>query len=239
VQLRNEQLQRVTEILSHDLREPVRKIGLFADLVRGQPNTSLDDESLAALRKIQVESQQIDNLIHAVRQYLESDAPYATEKVKLQELVATAAKAVTAKAAFSDWDVHCDPLPEIEGRRGQLQLVFVLLMENAVKFRDPGRRLQVTVRGRLIQQNLFEATKERYRYVDFVRLEIQDNGVGFPPKYRNYVFGLLKKVDLSSPGLGVGLAICRKIVASHFGSIEVDSEPGVGTTITLLLPLAP
>jgi sigma-B regulation protein RsbU (phosphoserine phosphatase) len=80
-------------------------------------------------------------------------------------------------------------------------------------------------------------TKERYVYADFAQIELEDNGTAFDPKYRDYIFRLLKKVHLDSPGLGVGLALCRKIVSAHYGSIRVEPRPGEGTTFTLLLPV--
>lgn len=234
---RNQELERVTQILSHDLREPLRKIGLFADLVRSQVKATSDIEALEALRKIDVEARQMENLVNAMREFLEADAPAPLERVDLAQLVESAASTVALKLGFSDWVVDCEPLPEVEGRRAQLQLVFVHLLENAVKFREPSRRLRIKVRGRVVQQNMFEAMKDHYRYVDFAQIEVQDNGRGFDPKYKDYVFRLLKKVNLGSPGLGIGLALCRKIIGAHYGSMAVESKPGSGALFTLLLPV--
>ncbi len=237
VKSNNEDLQRVTEILSHDLREPIRKIGLFADLVKGHLENEPETEASVALRKIDAEAAQMENLINAMRRFLQSTAPAQIEKVGLTELVQSVKSAVSMKSKFTDWLVECEPLPEIEGRRVQLYQLFTHLLENAVKFRDGNRKLRVRISGRIIQQNAFEAIKDRYRYVDCVQLEVRDNGTGFDPKYRDYVFQLLRKVDLNSPGLGVGLALCRKIVASHSGSIQVDPKLQSGTTFTIVLPL--
>ncbi len=66
---------------------------------------------------------------------------------------------------------------------------------------------------------------------------MEDNGTGFDPKYRDYAFEFMKKVRLDSDGLGVGLAICRKIAGLHYGSIQVETIPGSGTIFTMRLPM--
>lgn len=236
-QVRTEELQRAVQILSHDLREPLRKIGLFADLVRGPVKTLDDLEPVEALRKIEVEAARMDGLLQAMRELLEPDSVGGIEKIKISEVVERAASTVALRMGFSDWTVVCEPLPEIEGRRSRLLLLLSHLLENCIKFREPSRHLRVRVRGRVVQENVFAVTKARYHYADFAQIEVEDNGTGFDPKYRDYVFRLLKKVHLVSPGLGVGLAVCRKIVSAHYGTIRVEPRPGEGTTFTLLLPV--
>ncbi|HUR60127.1 MAG TPA: PAS domain-containing sensor histidine kinase [Opitutaceae bacterium] len=234
--LHNLDLERVAQILSHDLREPIRKVGLFADLVRNQRDAALNAEAAGALDKIDRESARMESLIRAMQEFLRPQAAGPAEKLDLKDLIEQAAAAVALKMG-GDWLFECERLPEVEGRASDLELLFCHLIENAVKFRSPDRRLRIKVRGHVIQQNVYEATTERYHYADFALVEVHDNGIGFDPKYRDYVFQLLKKVELTSPGLGVGLALCRKIAAAHHGSIQADPKPGVGTTITVLLPV--
>lgn len=234
----SDDLQRVTQLLSHDLREPIRKIGLFADLVRGHLSNTTDIEAIEGLRKVQTEADHMEAVINAVRQFLQLDSTQPMEQLDLRALVISAAQSVSMKLKFNDWVTTCEPLPKLVGRRAQLLRLFSELLENAVKFRDPSRRLRVNVRGRVLQHNAFEATPGNYEYVDFAQLEIEDNGMSFDPKYRDYAFEFMKKVDLQSSGLGTGLAICRKIVRLHFGSISLETIPGTGTTVTVRLPLA-
>ena len=236
VESRNEELQRVSEILSHDLREPIRKIGLFADMLRGQLGPAPRADAAAALAKIQREAGQMEELVGALRQFLDATPTSRAEVVPMKALVEQAAAEVTARHAFTDWTIECQPLADVVGHPALLRLLFVHLLENAVKFRDRGRRLRVEVRGRVVQENIYEATRDRFRYVDFLQLEIADNGAGFDPKYREYIFRLLKKVRLESPGFGVGLATCRKIAAAHFGSISAENA-AEGATFIVRLPL--
>ncbi len=238
MQAHNEDLQRMTQVLSHDLREPIRKIGLFSDLVRGHLTATVDAEAVEALHKVEGQAVHMENVITAVRQYLQIDAGAPWEQVDLHPLLNIAARAVSLKLNFHDWSITCDPLPALMGRRPQLLQLFIQLLENAIKFREPRRRLRVGVRGRIVQQNAFGASQDQYPYVDFVQIELEDNGSGFDPKYREYVFEFMKKVRLESTGLGVGLAICRKIVGLHYGSIAVETNIGTGTTFTIRLPVS-
>lgn len=238
VEERNEELQRVSHILSHDLREPIRKIEMFADLARGQLGPVADVEALEALRKIDREAGRVECLTGAIRQYLDAEPSGQPTAVNLGDVAEKAAASVALKLSFSDWVLTIESLPEVEGHRELLQLLFSHLLENAIKFRAPSRRLRVRIHGRVVQENVFVATRDRYCYVDFARIEVRDNGLGFDPKYQGYVFQLLKKVHLDTPGHGVGLATCRKIAALHYGSIRMDATPDVGATFVVLLPLA-
>ena len=192
---------------------------------------------LTALQKIDAEAERMESLIKAMRQLLGVELRGEIERVDLKAVAEGAFNTVSLKLGFRDWFVECTELPAAAGRRALLHQLFLHLIENAVKFRAAGRRLRVSVRGREVQANRFEATRDRYDYITFAQIEISDNGRGFDPKYREYVFQLLQKVDLDSPGLGVGLAIARKIAALHYGTLKVDSTPGLGTTFTLMLPL--
>ena len=70
-----------------------------------------------------------------------------------------------------------------------------------------------------------------------MRITVADEGVGFASQDKAYVFEVLRKGEADSPGLGIGLAMCRKVVENHRGTISIDSEPGRGTRVTFLLPL--
>src|SRR5688572_8030851 len=82
VQARNDELQRVVQVLSHDLKEPIRKIALFSDLVREQSH-ALDEEGVGALGKIDAEADRMDQLLKAVREFLEADSRAKLEDVEL------------------------------------------------------------------------------------------------------------------------------------------------------------
>jgi phosphoserine phosphatase RsbU/P len=235
-QRQNEELRRVVQILSHDLREPVRKIRLFSELA-WLPQHETNAVAGNALQKIGALSALADSLTNAMRTYLSLDADEPVGNVPLTESIRQAAEQAAAVTQFTAWELTISPLPTLPARRTQIDQLFFHLFQNAIKFRDPARPLEVEVRGHVRQENIYQALKGRYAYADFVDIEVVDNGRGFDPKYRDYVFELLRKVDVNSAGFGVGLALCRKIATLHGGGISIDPTPGKGTRVQVLLPL--
>ena len=106
---------------------------------------------------------------------------------------------------------------------------------NAMKFKR-GERATITVAGTIIKLNSFKAILHKYKYEDFLKLDIRDEGVGFDPIYKDDVFELFKRLD-NTNGQGLGLALCKKIAENHSGSIEAYSRVNEFTTITIYLPV--
>jgi sigma-B regulation protein RsbU (phosphoserine phosphatase) len=235
---KNHELARVSGILSHDLREPLRKISVFAGLLTHEDREAMSSTGQRALERIKAESMRMDQLVTALQQFVSLElADEPLEEVDLGDALGLARRMVSEKSELVAAPVRAPPLPVIQGRRRQLVLLFFHLLDNAVKFRNPDVSPRIDVECRRIQHNSFRAIKGKYHYTDFARLVFTDNGMGFDNGYGQYVFEALKKLDPSTPGLGFGLAICRKVVENHNGSISVESEPGRGTRFTLLLPL--
>lgn len=237
VEQHNQQLTRVSHILSHDLREPVRKLSMFSCLFTREDREGLSLTGQRSLERIKTVSAKLEQLVLALHQLVELDvSEEPLEEVELLEVVGSARQRVEELAGPGAVTLQCAPLPIIQGRRRQLMLLFFHLFENATKFRrsDVPR---IGIDCQIVQRNRFRSMKDRYRYTDFVRIVFSDNGMGFDDKYRDYVFEVLRKLDPGTPGLGIGLPLCRKVAQKHHGSISVESEPGVGTRFTILLPL--
>ena len=122
------------------------------------------------------------------------------------------------------------PLSTIDADAIQMRQLFQNIIGNALKFTVPGRQPRITVEG--------------YSFVDdqeneIYELIIADNGIGFDEKYIKKIFGIFQQVHKQNgyEGTGVGLAICKKIIERHSGTINVKSEPNVGTTFIIQLPM--
>ncbi|WP_257455389.1 sensor histidine kinase [Archangium lipolyticum] len=234
----NQELTRISTILAHDLREPMRKLSVFASLFTKEDRQVLSLTGQRSLDRIKAESARMDRLLTALQQFVSLDmTDEPTEEVDLNDAVSSAQQMVSERTERGAPKVRSEPLPVIHGRRRQLVMLFYQLLDNAVKFRTPEVFPQVDIDFQVLQLNSFRAIKDKYRYVDFVRIVLEDNGVGFHGRYSDYVFEALRKLDTNSPGPGIGLAICRKVVESHGGSISAESEPGRGARFTILLPL--
>ncbi|WNG59169.1 PAS domain-containing protein [Archangium gephyra] len=234
---KNQELTRLSTILSHDLREPIRKLSMFSSLFTQQDRQVLSATGQRSLDRIKVQSARMEQLVMALQEFVSLDDTHEPlEEVALGDVVDSARQLVTERAGTM-LELHSEQLPVLQGRRRQLMMLFFQLLDNSVKFRRPEEDPRIGIECCLIQHNIYRVNTGRYHYTDFARIIYADNGMGFDNRYNDYVFEALKKLDPNSPGQGIGLAICRKVVENHNGSISVESEPGRGTRFTLLLPL--
>lgn len=233
---KNQELTRISTILSHDLREPIRKLSMFSNLFTHEDRQALSATGQRSLERIKVQSARMEQLVMALQEFVSLDDTHEPlEEVDLSAMVGSARQLVTERAGMME--LNSEPLPVLQGRRRQLMMLFFQLLDNSVKFRKPEEGPRIDIECCVIQHNIYRANTGKYHYTDFARIVFADNGMGFDNRYSEYVFEALKKLDPNSPGEGIGLAICRKVVENHNGSISVESEPGRGTRFTMLLPL--
>ncbi len=234
---RNRELRRLSQVLYHDLREPVRKLFSFLELLRAEspptPGTAVE----FGLTRLEAAARRIDNLLRIVREYLLIDSNGGSlELVDLRKTLDRAAQ--RAKAAHSaPLNCELEGLPVLEGDPDQLEMLFFHLLDNTLKFRRPEVEPHVTIRAVDVKQNQFVALKGHYEYADFSRISYRDNSLGFEVVNPEAPFQLLNKATPSGSGLSMGLAICRKVAENHNGSISLDTRRGNGVEYTILLPL--
>jgi sigma-B regulation protein RsbU (phosphoserine phosphatase) len=204
----NEDLVQFSKVISHDIQEPIRKIALFADLVRRDDRSLLSATGREAVEKIKLSSRRMRDLITALEQFVslsrESDGPRLCD---LNEIMETARMKAIMDSREMDLMITADPLPAVQGHCGQLELLFYHLFSNAIRYKKPQTTATVRIEATLIQQNSYKATKDKYRYEDFVRIVFSDEGQGFSAEHQEYVFQLFKKLHQGSAGIGFGLAL--------------------------------
>jgi phosphoserine phosphatase RsbU/P len=232
----HDHLVSFNKIITHDFQEAIRKIDLYTQMVLHNEGQGKRDP-VAALTRVLRASAKLRQLTVALETFISLDHQKTRGMVDLPTVVQAAHQRAAATRDFFDFDLHWSGLPMVEGFEEQLEVLFFHLIDNAIVYRHTERRLVVSVSGVLVEENIYRTTANRYQYVDCVKITVSDNGRGFNPEYRDYVFSLLKKIDTESHGLGMGLALAKKVVDNHFGSIRASSEPGSGTAIVFTLPL--
>jgi sigma-B regulation protein RsbU (phosphoserine phosphatase) len=232
----NENLVQFSKIVSHDLQEPIHKIQVFSDQIANDTKSHLSPKSKTLFNKINAASTRLKTLTSGLQEYITIDDDKHLVAVDLNTTIKTAMSRAVNEMQFADFDVEVDKMPVIEGFEKQLELLFFHLIENAIQFREPSRKLTMRVAQVILTENIFRVSKDQYRYTDHVRITFQDNGKGFPDEYDEYVFKLLKKFH-SSAGAGIGLSLVKKIVQNHSGMVRVKSTPQSGTQFELELPL--
>jgi two-component system, LuxR family, sensor kinase FixL len=223
---RNQELQEFAFVASHDLQEPLRKIQTFGDLL-GTKSASLGAESQDYIQRMQKAAASMQKL-------LESLLAYSRVTMKVEPFVETDLKR-SVQGALSNLEVvitqngaliKADDLPTIEADRSQMIQLFQNLLANALKFRRENEIPRVSI--------FSHKTREKGK----LEICVEDNGIGFDEKYLDKIFVPFQRLHGRGAyeGVGMGLAICKKIVERHGGEITAKSEPGRGSAFIVTLP---
>ncbi len=220
---KNKELEEFSYTVSHDLRSPVITIKGFLDLLAGSVEKGAKEEALGYLERVSMAAEHINRLITDISELAKlGRMPIRMTTVSMTELAREAAwhtegitNSIEAKLSIQS------NMPAINADRGRMVEVLVNLIENAVKYRAPDRRLEICIGHR----------KHKGRNCFF----ISDNGVGITREAQKEIFKVFKKLDPDSEGSGIGLAIVKRIIQMHNGDIWVESKPGSGSTFFFTL----
>lgn len=214
----NRDLEQFANVASHDLREPLRVVDGFVDLLDRRAGPELSPDHRRYLGMMKGATSRMQELIDDILAWSRAgSAQLEITRVDSGELVRDVEASLAPAIAEAGATIEADGLPTIRADRAQLRQVFQNLMANAIKFHgdDPPR---VVVTG--------EETTDGWRF------SIADNGIGVDPKYAERIFEMFSRLHGRDayPGTGVGLAICATVVEKHGGRIWVEPTPGGGST---------
>jgi heavy metal sensor kinase len=221
------EIRRFTADASHELRTPLTAIRAEAEVALGRP--ALPPEQQALLGSILEECERLTRLADQLLALSREDAGVAQqgwEALDLGALVGGVVETMRPLADAKGLRLHppVPPAAGVRGDAGRLRQVFYNLLDNAIKYTQPGGEIEVRVEGRA-----GEAV-----------VTVRDSGVGIPEEHLPRVFDRFYRVDRARTraegGTGLGLSIARSIVAAHGGSIELRSAPGKGTACIVTLP---
>lgn len=235
LELRNAELQQYAFIASHDLQEPLRKIQTFTRLVKEQ--VSDRPESVQYLERIINASGRMRDLIDDLLNYSRLSAlPVFSEidlNMVLNDTIADLEVLITEKGAT----IHKDDLVHAEVNPGQMRQLFQNLLTNALKFSNPGTPPVISIHSQLVNSLSFDAVPNENG--EYVRLTIEDNGIGFDEQYLGKIFTIFQRLHTKDQyaGTGIGLAIVKKIVEKHNGIITATSDEGKGSAFIIIIPL--
>lgn len=227
----NAELRQFAFVASHDLREPLRKIRVFADRLLTHWERLDADNRSDHLRRMDEAAARMDRLLDAMLGYSRvTMQARAQEDIALDALIGDVLQDLELRIQASGAQVEVsEMLPLVHGDREQVRQVLLNLIGNALKFRHPERALRVCVRARPCAER-----------PDRIELEVEDNGVGFDAKHAERIFepfARLAEVP-TGEGSGMGLAIVRSVVARHGGEVVAHGTPGGGAMFRVDLPAA-
>ncbi len=215
-----EGLQQFSQLAAHDLKGPIRILGNFSQLLLKRYREILDEEGRDYLQFIHDSATHLNLVLTDMIHYADvASKPLHFDVFDFQQLIRQVktrmAPLLEQHGAVLEFE---NPPKLIHGSRKYLRLLFLHLIENAIKFAKPGIPPHIRI--------TCHRTPEHHIFA------VQDNGIGIAPAYQDKIFELFKRLDPASnrPGSGVGLAICKKIVERHGGKMWVESKEGEGST---------
>lgn len=236
----NDNLQKFAYIASHDLQEPLRKIQAFGDILKERYADQLG-EGVDYLNRMQVASSRMSTLIRDLLAYSRVATQRDTSTlVSLTQVVQTVLTDLDLRIQETGAIVTLDPLPTIVGDSTQLGQLFLNLIGNALKFQQPDSPPRIQVTNRKVSADRLPAGVRPARIsAAYHRIDVADNGIGFDEKYLDRIFEVFQRLHGKSQyaGTGIGLAICEKVVTNHGGAITAISQPSLGATFSIFLPV--
>jgi signal transduction histidine kinase len=222
----NDSLKEFAYVVSHDLRAPLRSIQGFAHALRNDYSEQLDSIAQDYLRRIIAASEKLNTLISDLLNYSQLNrARLQLKRVNLDEILAEALNQLAAELEITNAQVTIiDTLPVVIGNPSILLQVLINLLSNAIKFVESGKQPHVRIYAQTTG--------------GFVRLLVEDNGIGIPDEQQAQIFGVFERLhgQETYPGVGMGLAIVRKAVERMNGTVGVESQVGQGSRFWISLP---
>jgi light-regulated signal transduction histidine kinase (bacteriophytochrome) len=223
---RNLQLQEFAFVASHDLSEPLRKIQTFGSLLEAKSADLMDELSKGYVSRMTGAASRMQELLDALLRYSRVDTTKMEFKpTKLEGVVRDSLIDLEVSIHKANAQVEIGSLPAVIGDPRQLRQLFQNLIGNSLKYCRSEVKPLVRVYG---EDNHNDC-----------RIFVEDNGIGFDEKYLEKIFQPFQRLHGRNeyPGTGIGLAICRKIVERHKGTITAKSTPGKGSTFIVTLPV--
>jgi chemotaxis family two-component system sensor kinase Cph1 len=221
----NEDLQRFANIVSHDLREPLRMVSSFVALLSRKYGDKLDDKAGQYIKFAVDGTQRMQDLLEGLLEFSRVQThgePFSD--LDLTDAVEAAVKNLTILVEDTGAEITIEPLATVKGDKAQLMQVFQNLIANAIRFcKEAPPVVHIS------------ATQEE----NSLSIAVTDQGIGIEPKNFERVFQIFQRLHARQEyeGTGVGLAVCKRIMERHNGTISVQSEAGQGSTFTLKFPV--
>jgi len=230
LQRSNEDLQQFAHVASHDLKEPVRKVKTFISRLEQHLADSLDETGTKYIERIQGATDRMSTMIEGVLRYSTMNAstePF--QPVNLDEVISHIETDLEVVIQKSGAQIRYGGLPVIDGAPVLMYQVFYNLINNSLKFSKPGVPPEIAIMSAGVLK------KGRA----FAEIVLSDNGIGFEEEHAANIFDTFTRLHSKDKyeGTGLGLALCRKIVERHGGSISAKGVPGEGAVFTILLPV--
>lgn len=221
----NKELEQYAWLTSHDLREPLRKILTYSDILLTIHKEILPEVVEKNVQKIYQSGKRMGSLVQAILMYSDlSSEQHLFEQVDLNLIIKEVLVDLELLISDAQAFIQVDELITIEAIPLQMRQLFLNLIGNSIKYRQKHIAPYIKI-----------SAEEKNGYLEMV---LKDNGIGFETKDKDKIFKLFQRFSShKTEGTGIGLALCKKIVEKHNGFINVESQTGVGSSFFISLPI--
>jgi PAS domain S-box-containing protein len=230
----NKSLEQFASVASHDLKEPLRKISMFADMVMEAERGSLSENSMDKLMRMQASSKSMMQMIQDILSFSMLESRQQKANVDLNQVIKEVTDLLDERIKDKNAQICYGHLPEAWIIPSQFRQMLQNLISNALKFSKKDVPPKVTIDYCWINRplpNMKPASK-------YLQLNVRDNGIGIEEEYLDTVFDLFKRLHPKAEyeGSGLGLAITKRIIDNHDGTITATSKRGEGTSFHIIIP---
>jgi light-regulated signal transduction histidine kinase (bacteriophytochrome) len=221
----NKDLERFAFAASHDLQEPIRMMGSYAHLMMKRYKGNLSPQADRYLKFMFEGALRLQLLIRDLLNYARLRPDKMTlSKFDLNSVLSSVMDDIRKQITETNAVISYGELPEIVADRKQIKQLFTNLLSNAIKF----RKIDFVPKIRIVAED---------RGKEWLFL-VEDNGIGIEPEFANLIFDVFQRLNDREeyPGVGIGLAICKRIIERHEGKIWVESKVGKGSRFCFIIP---
>lgn len=227
----NRNLEEFIHVISHDLKEPLRKIIM---------NTSRIDESyfkeaeVKAVNVMKLSALRLNSLVDDLVQYSSHTAQEERTEIDLKTVISEVVEDFEILISDKNASIKTGKLPTVKASKVQMRQLFSNLISNAIKYSKTGIPPIIEIHQ---EENLDD--EKSNQNTKFVKVQIKDNGIGMEENHLLKIFIIFQRLHARNEysGNGIGLAICKKIMENHSGNISVESTLNEGTTFNLYFPI--
>jgi PAS domain S-box-containing protein len=223
----NKNLGEFIHVISHDLKEPLRKIVMYSQRINAE---KLIEEDAKAMNVMKLSAVRLNSLVDDLVSYSSHTVQEELTQVNLSEIISEVKEDLEIIITDKKADIQIGKLPVLRASKVQMRQLFSNLISNAIKYSKAGISpvIEIFQIGDFDIENPNQTRK-------FVQIKIKDNGIGMEESHLTKIFTIFQRLHAKNEysGNGIGLAICKKIMENHSGYITVESKLNEGTTFNL------
>ena len=232
--LSNSSLEQFIHVISHDIKEPLRKILTYTSHLIESGGEELQKKQIANLNVINSSALRLNSLVDDLVKYAFSATKEEMKKIDLRAIIDDVKDDLELIIKENEAQIIVENLPVINGSRVQLRQLFSNLISNALKYRKITLPPSIVITCAVVSGIDPLSPQRKYNKISF-----KDNGIGIEEKHLTKIFTIFQRLHMRNEysGNGIGLAICKKIMENHSGTIDVQSVVNDGSIFNLYFPL--